>query len=56
VTCGFKRNGKAFDIVWSEGKPTNAKVGAFSNKCELDGRCAPISQKKLKVTGPTYFQ
>ncbi len=56
VTCGFKRNGKAFDIVWSEGQPTNAKVGAFSNKCELDGRCAPISQKKLKVTGPTYFQ
>lgn len=55
VTCGFKRNGKAFSLVWSEGKPTNIKVGAFSNKCELDGRCAPISQKKLKVIGPTYF-
>jgi hypothetical protein len=56
VKCTFSRNGVNQKIVYADKNRKNFVTKGFSQMCELDGTCKPITTKKIRVAGPVLLK
>ena len=56
VTCTFDRAGTKSKIVWAERGKARFKTRGFSQVCALDGTCAPVTKKTIRVAGPVQLR
>jgi len=54
VTCNFTKDGKKFQVVYTDsGAPRNIKLNAsYSQVCSLDGTCKALGAKKVTTANP----
>lgn len=56
VTCTFTRNGAKSKIVWAQRGAKKFPTRGYSQVCRLDGTCAPVTAKRIRVTGPVLLR
>lgn len=56
VTCRFSKSGVVSKVVWAENGRAAFKTKGFSQVCQLDGSCAPVSGKRVRVSGPVLLK
>lgn len=56
VTCTFVKNGQRNAVVWTDSrKAKKVKTKGFSEVCSLNGTCAPINGKSIRVSDPVLL-
>ena len=56
VKCTFVKDGVKNKIVWSERGTAAFVTRGFTQACDLNGACAPITKKKLRLAGPVLLK
>ena len=56
VACVFTRNGVKSKIVFAETGKARFATKGFREVCQLDGTCAPVTRKAIRVTGPVLLK
>ena len=56
VKCTFNRNGVNQKIVYAAKNRKNFVTKGFTQMCELDGTCKPITSKKIRIAGPVLLK
>ncbi|MBI1349530.1 MAG: cellulase family glycosylhydrolase [Actinomycetales bacterium] len=56
VTCTFIKDGKRTKIVYAAKNRKNFVTKGFSQVCELDGTCTPITGKRIRTAGPVLLK
>lgn len=55
VTCTFDKGGKTTKVVWTEKGRKSVNAKGFSQVCNLQGTCSPLTRSKLKVSDPVLL-
>jgi CubicO group peptidase (beta-lactamase class C family) len=56
VTCTFRKSGSTFQVVYADNNRKSFKTAGFSQVCELDGTCKPITTKRIRTYGPIQLK
>lgn len=55
VTCTFDKGGKTTKVVWTDKGRKSVNAKGFSQVCNLQGTCSPLTRSKLKVSDPVLL-
>ncbi len=57
VTCTFTKDGVRSQVVWAQFGTKSFRVkSAYKQVCTLDGKCAPVTGKRIRVSGPVQLK